>query len=60
MTKYDQRCQIIFPCIGSGQQYAHQQETIDTTVPSLPTRGQTPTNELQVTALLRNITMTIG
>jgi len=34
MTKYGQRCQIIFPCIGSGQQYAHRQETIDTTVPS--------------------------
>jgi len=31
-TKYDERCQIIFPCIGSGQQYAHRQETIDITV----------------------------
>ena len=25
-------CQIFFPCTGSGQQYAHRQETIDTTV----------------------------
>jgi len=33
-TKYDERCQIIFPCIGSGQQYAYRQQTINTTVPS--------------------------
>jgi len=25
---------FIFPCISSGQQYAHRQETINTTVPS--------------------------
>ena len=30
--KKSEYCQIFFPCTGSGQQYAHRQETIDTTV----------------------------
>ena len=37
MTKQSEYCQIFFQCTGSGQQYAHRQETIDTTVLS-PTR----------------------
>ena len=32
MTKNSEYCQIFFPCTGSAQQYAHRQETIDTTV----------------------------
>jgi len=47
-TKYNERRQIILPCIDSGQ----QQETFDTTVPS--PLGETLCDQLLVTARLAN------